>query len=348
MPEPLFLYNQAFNLHGSGADKPLGMSKGLTTDMGAFRHTVESNSDMASIAIVASGASDSEWEYAKLLQQTLRKNSLFGREVYQKSESGRYTMDLSKVSKRVLSGDADDSGVWQNHDVAFLTVGWSRAYDDARNGDDPNNLMDLPSNPVKLSIASYMAATVVMKELSVMTNDWQYLDTADYTKFNERGAEIMHDFVKSPEFNQMIQKLDTSTLEPACNAACDDELTKGVDLGFAGELERAEQVTDLERVALEMELANQMGIGDQIKYAEVVTDLAGIMNEMQLGDEMQLTEGVKLDAGQSELGVEGYTIVSDTLDGLETVEKALDSEPLDEVEAPTVTSEKRRGFSPTV
>ena len=205
-------FNQAYNSQNPDSDdSKLQIGKVSIYDMGAYRLNHESTCDMAAMTIAASGADEASWEYVKLIQQSIRKKSYIDGNILAPTDNPNYEIDIREINPNEPDADRD---FFQNHDVAFLVNGWVLALEDARNGDDPNNLLSLASEPVKMGMAIQFANAVVLKDLEQMTNNWELLPKDQYDELLDRGVELMQDYVKSNEFKSTIEALNTVEHEP--------------------------------------------------------------------------------------------------------------------------------------
>ncbi|MGR5555921.1 hypothetical protein ACQKQC_06425 [Vibrio fortis] len=205
-------FNQAYNSENSNdLSSKLKIGKVSIYDMGAYRLNHESTCDMAAMTIAASGADEASWEYVKLIQQSIRKKSYIDGNILAPTDNPNYEIDVREINENEPNADRD---LFQNHDVAFLVNGWVLALEDARNGDDPNNLLSLASEPVKMGMAIQFANAVVLKDLEQMTNNWESLPKEQYDELLDRGAVLMQDYVKSNEFKAVIQAINTVEHEP--------------------------------------------------------------------------------------------------------------------------------------
>ncbi|CAH7172453.1 conserved exported hypothetical protein [Vibrio chagasii] len=210
-------FNQAYNSDTSGdLNSRLKIGKLNALNMGAYRLNHESTSDMAAMTVAASGADEASWEYAKLLQQSLRKQSYLTSSIIKPTDNPNYQIELSNIDLSKVDVDKD---VLRNHDVSFLVNGWVLALEDARNGDDPNNLLSLASEPVKMGMAIQFANAVVLKELNQMTNNWESIPKEQYDDLIVKGSEIMQDYVKSNEFKSVMEAINTVEHEPQLGAS---------------------------------------------------------------------------------------------------------------------------------
>ncbi len=225
-------FNQAYNDNLSDTTD-LSIGKVHVFDMGAYRLNHESACDMAALTIAASGASDQEWEYAKFLNESIRKQSFVDNHLFSKGTDSDYTINPNNV-KRLGVEEFDDANFMANHDVAFLVNGWAIALDEARNGEDPNNLLALANEPLKLGMAVQYANAVVMSDLAEMTNDWESMPKDQYEAFVLAGTEKMQEYVQSAEFAHVLESLDTEAFEP--NLGMNAEL--GVEQNLSNDIEQ--------------------------------------------------------------------------------------------------------------
>jgi hypothetical protein len=176
---------------------------------------------MAAMTIAASGADKASWELTKLIQQSIRKQSYLDGMIHAPTKDANFEMDIGKISSSVANNPNAATNLFQNHDVSFLVNGWVLALEDARNGDDPNNLLALASEPVKMAMAIQFANAVVLGELKQTTNNWQSLPKAQYAAFVDKGSELMHDYVKSDEFKSVMSAINTKEHEPKLTVSLD-------------------------------------------------------------------------------------------------------------------------------
>ncbi len=233
--QPSHMYNAFMQAYNQNQDESRDLSIGKLhiDDMGAYRLNHESACDMAALSIAASGASDAEWEFVKASNEAMRKMSFVDNHLIMKGQEEDYIIDPSKLPdvKGQAVGEFMDADFLANHDVAFLVNGWIDALDSARQGNDPNNLLALANEPLKLGMAVQYANAVVMSDLVDITNDWSSMPKDQYVEFLAVASDRMTEYVQSADFAMVLSELDTAPYEPELNVGL------GIDQNLSNDVE---------------------------------------------------------------------------------------------------------------